>query len=348
MTSDSGIREDAKPQGRKLVSQQRSAFINHLPTELLITIFKLVLSSFWEERYMRQMKTLGAVSPHWKSIISSCATILLFINIYDQSTAVSIRKELTWSSVQSLDIRFCSETYCLSYHELSRILNALLSMHSCWVKLDIKMMNHDCTLPIVERLDAKKFPSLQHIIIKGYISSFPHFLQPRQAPVLEYLALRIVDVVRDLELPPSLKTLKLAVASLGNIPVALVPLVNLTRLKLSMQRDDWECASQPLHLPALRSLLLNLDNPERLLKIMVVPALNRLYYVLPSKHANNNVFRMFHAGTINNIRLPLDESAESVDHFGECIKSNPHFLRHVEPFLYGNGLIPKGLRKVCM
>lgn len=334
MTSDSGIREDAKPQGRKLgkaVSQQRSAFINHLPTELLITIFKLVLSSFWEERYMRQMKTLGAVSPHWKSVISSCATIPLFINIYDQSTAVSIRKELTRSSVQSLDIRFCSETYCLSYHELSRILDALLSVHSRWVKLDIKMMNRDCTLPIVERLDAKKFPSLQHVIIEGYISSFPHFLRPR-----------------DLELPPSLKTLKLAVASLGNIPVALVPLVNLTRLKLSTQRDDWECASQPLHLPALRSLLLNLDNPERLLKIMVVPALNRLYYVLPSKRANNNVFRMFHAGTVNNIRLPLDESAESVDRFGECIKSDPHFLRHVEPFLRGNGLILKGLRKVCM
>lgn len=297
---------------------------------------------------MEQMKNLGAVSPYWKNVISGCTTIPLFIKIDDQSTAVSVRKRLTWSSIQWLDIRFCSRIFHLSCLEFSRILTALLSVHKRWHKLDIKVTNHPYTLHIIERSNGKKFPSLHHVIIEDYTPSFPQFLRPKQAPVLEYLALRISDVLRNLELPPRLKTLKLAVAGLGDIPMALAPLVSLTTLKLSTQRDDWEDASQPLHLPALQSLLLNLDNPEKLLEIMVVPALNRLYYVPPSKRANDSLFRMFHAGTVNNIRLPLDGSAESVDCFAECVKSDPHFLRYVEPFLRRNELIPRDLGKVYM
>lgn len=190
--------------------------IHHLPDKLLLEVFEFVLPDIEENTttYMKTMKSLQRVSPHWKAVISSSATLWYPLIINPSSRVAVVEKQLARSGNRrlhlQLDLRNCQH----SDNEFRQILDQLVFVDKRWNVLDMHGSHHYVYLALSAFNCTEVFPSLKRVHITGTgISFYPHFLLPDRVPVLEHLELIGFDGLSGLKCSRTVKKFKFSLAT---------------------------------------------------------------------------------------------------------------------------------------
>ena len=266
-----------------LIKVRRRPAIHLLPSEILISIFDLVIHDNQYYYSMgNQMQQLAGVSRQWRDLILDTPTLW--------STIVVTEKD---SKFAETCVKKSRETLLdIIVKSISPVLEVVMSYKHRWRSLTLidnawgRPSLGDVFVKKIENLD---FPSLRHVTIPSLMdTSYPNFLFSTRTPALEHLQVGSSRTWNDFCPVPTLKSLDLTFsmhADYGRSFLYLIPTQSLTRLSLSGRIDTWILQSNSIRFPHLKALTLSINRINMFLKAIVAPNLERFVYSLPNGDA---------------------------------------------------------------
>ncbi|KAI6144921.1 hypothetical protein BKA82DRAFT_1002669 [Pisolithus tinctorius] len=284
------IRAAIKIQKNKIdeLVKKRPPPINRLPTELLSRIIFLSLPDYdgqrrpMESGIARRRSDLSTVSPLWRSVVLGTPEIWRDIVLYaGHITIESLKTHLTRSGNAPLNIFITGSNYD-HYEQAQSWLDVVVSSADRWRCLYVHHLSNRMLAEVLDALEGLKFPSLEDVTIDNmnWVTNYPQFLLPNQAPALRNLKLDDLFPAPELAASTTLTTLDVSFrfGGFGAMNLTFIPTQSLTTLSLGGDTSNWTLPPDSIHLPLLEVLKLTIGNPRLIMRAIVAPKLGCLDY----------------------------------------------------------------------
>ena len=275
----------------ELIRTRPTAIINHLPTEILLSILDLHTNNLhycYPPKPRKQQ--LAGVCRRWRDVILGTPLFWTTIHVAE-SDASSVMTHLERSCGALLDIVIQATPWAQS--EQLAIVPSLDIVTSCahrWRSLLIgtEGRDHDdddesdVSLAefIVEKIGHLQFPTLKSVEILAPCSADMDFISAAQAPSLEHLQLQEFEA-DDINFPAALKSLKLDFYGILGDPSYpyRIPTQALTELWLSKFTEPFLLQPNSIHFPLLKILKITcVERTREFLNAIVTPNLEEFEY----------------------------------------------------------------------
>ena len=289
-----GVRAAVVSQRAKIddLIRTRPTAINHLPTEILLSILELDNDPYYYYPPKPRKQELAGVCRRWRDAIMD--TPLFWTTIYvSMSDASSVTTHLERSCGALLDIVIQATPWARS-RQLAIVssLDIVASYAHRWRSLLIGAQGRvhdddnesDVSLPefIVERIDHLQFPFLKSVKILAPCGANLDFISAARAPSLEHLQLQ--EFTADaIDFPTALRSLKLDFYGIPGNPSYpyRIPTQALTELWLSGFTEPFSLQPNSIHFPSLKILkITRVERAREFLHAIVVPSLEEFKYSL--------------------------------------------------------------------
>ncbi|KAI6008508.1 hypothetical protein EDC04DRAFT_3146411 [Pisolithus marmoratus] len=233
------------------------AIIDHLPVEVFSRILHFALhvarDSEWSLHRLQKGQFAG-VSHRWRDVILNNPSLWSAICLCPSWPSSYVELHVARSHQHLLDITILE---WWSFSDFGALFRPILRCTRRWRSLTIH-----CVVPSLLRdLGRLSLPHLKHVHVQSNQDFDAEFLTADNTPALEQSVLKFC-----------------------RLPVTLFPsLEKLTSLTLYGKIGHWDLGPQPIRLPLLRSLKIQVDKAKILLEAIVAPELSHFdYRELPS------------------------------------------------------------------
>ncbi|KAI6010606.1 hypothetical protein EDC04DRAFT_790750 [Pisolithus marmoratus] len=234
---------------------QPIAVIGHLPTDVLsrILYFALYVTHCREwVRHPLQKRQFAGVSRRWRDVILNSPSLWTAICVCPSWSLSYVEQHVARSREHPLDITIRNWS---SFSSIGAHLHPIRRCAHLWHSLTI-YAGVEVARFLLRDLSKLSFPCLKSIHIQSTGDFDAEFPMADNTPALEQLLLKNCRP-----------------------PVPLLPsLAKLTTLMFYGDMDRWQLEPRSIHLPLLRSLTIDVDNPNMLLKAIVAPELSHFDY----------------------------------------------------------------------
>ena len=281
------VRAAAKAQKIKIdvLIRERNRPTLDLPTELLVNIFYLCICPDTLERGIyRRRHQLASVSRHWRDIILCIPAFWTYLTISPNDISF-LKTRLKRSRSAPLDIMVTGWGEPDNKTALIESIQIIAPCANRWHSLTMHDNFRPSASSVIDEIKGLEFPFCRHVNITangtGYWRiHFPNLLVSKKNLALEHISLE------DLVIPPGflttlskLKTLELTNVDLDlEAPAVSVFSQSLTKLSLFGTAFGWPEEPGFIRFPALRTLVLHVDEPRPFLESILAPVLESFDY----------------------------------------------------------------------
>ena len=285
-----GVHNAANAQRIKIdaLVRERNRTISCLPMELLVKIFVFcICPDSLEEGIYRRMQQLAGVSRHWRDVVLHSPTFWTCIII--SPSVPSLKTRLERSGQMLLDIKITGWSNVPIKATLMESLQIIIPCANRWRSLILDENSLSFTTSVIDAITHLEFPFFQRVCINVKIGghpnywpfvpppSVPGFLSLKSSPALEHLTLGHFGVLPGFPTQTKLKTLELKSVTLGSLSPVVLFSQSLTKLSLSGTMR-WLLEPDSIPFPVLRTLILSIDDPKKLLEAILAPMLQYFNY----------------------------------------------------------------------
>ncbi|KAL4079637.1 hypothetical protein J3A83DRAFT_4185607 [Scleroderma citrinum] len=323
--------------------RKRSPPINRIPSELLVRILNLASVGAASNQdyfgYRSQKRNLISVCRRWKDVILGSPSMWTQVLVCPAADLSSLRSQLRRTSEMELDIIIGTWQSHNDLHDLWTQLNVIIPFANRWRSLIINRCSTPFSTLVFDTIKHIQFPSLNRVCIPDltpWAVGYPAFLLPENAPALQHAELGEFVVQNDFSIATTLQTLELrfkeSIAAHASSPLFL-PTQSLTMLSLTGNTNLWLLLPNSIHIPFLRTLVLDISEPVQFMDAIEVPKLEHFYY--SSKHVQTSVFfnklrgKNSKFSSVRHLSLTLSSSTADIFHAMAFCPIFPG-ARHVE------------------
>ena len=314
------VRAAAKAQKIKIdvLIKERNRPTLDLPTELLVNIFYLCICPDTLERGIyRRRHQLASVSRHWRDIILCIPAFWTYLTISPNDISF-LKTRLKRSRSAPLDIVVTGWGEPDNKTALIESIQIIAPCADRWRSLTMHDNYEPFAESVIDEINGLEFPFCRRVninarsdVASNWLVTFPNFLLSKNSLALEHISLW------DIMVPPGFLTLsKLTTLELTNVDLDLeAPAVSvfsqsLTKLSLFGTMLGWPEEPGFIRFPALRTLVLHVENPRPFLESILAPVLESFDYSYQSTlEADSVVFsrveNKFHA--VHHLALSLGD-----------------------------------------
>ncbi|KAG6331503.1 hypothetical protein ID866_7583 [Astraeus odoratus] len=256
------------------------SLIDALPVELLSRILHLALRAEADngcDVHRHRKWKLAAVSRRWRRTILDSPAFWTTITLSDQWTPPLVEVHLERSRDCLVDISIHGSNYDVNWP--SPLIDAAMPCAERWRSFAIHGDYNVSYVHAFTESAITSFPSLIRLDLGYGAVQYPWFLERGCMPALEHLGINCLADSSVICIPSGIKSLDLTITPYRRLESGIslhLPSETLTKLHLTTELTSASFHLNPLHLPYLKSLGLNVRDLLRFLEVIVAPALTQL------------------------------------------------------------------------